>query len=126
VRQYAAFLQKTVQPLTLASAGSAIEQIVADPSRVNLQAWAVGANQSADRAGLLFCGDAMAAVREILRSSDGQGDPEAAVKDLVRWSVSADYMDLREQLGLTAEVAPAPPEVRQPQPFPRRPYKPGA
>lgn len=125
IRQYAAFLQKTVQPLTLASAGSAIEQIVADPSRVNLDAWVVGANQSADRAGLLFCGDSVAAVREILRAGDGQGDPEAAVKDLVRWSVSADFMDLREQLGLTAEVAPAPPEVRQPQPFPRRPYKPG-
>jgi golgin subfamily B member 1 len=124
VRKYTAFLQKTVQPLTLTSAGSAIEQIVADPSRVNLDAWVLGANQSADRAGLLFCGDAVAAVREMLRSSDSQGgDPEAAVKDLIRWSVSADYMDLREQLGLTNEVSTAAP-VRQPQPFPRRPYQP--
>ena len=125
VRKYAVFLQRTVQPLTLTSAGSAIEQIVADPSRVNLEAWALGANQSADRAGLLFCGDAVAAVREMLRSSDSQGgDPEAAVKDLVRWSVSADYMDLREQLGLVSEVAASSTAVRQPQPFPRRPYQP--
>jgi len=124
VKKYAGFLQRTVQPLTLASAGSAIEQIVADPSRVNLEAWSAGANQSADRAGLLFCGDAAAAVREMLRSSDTQaGDPEAAVKDLIRWSVSTDYMDLRDQLGLASEVTPAPP-VRQPQPFPRRPYQP--
>jgi hypothetical protein len=45
------------------------------------------------------------------------------VKDLIRWSVSGDYLDLREQLGLATEVAQAPP-VRQPEPFPRRPYKP--
>jgi tetratricopeptide (TPR) repeat protein len=123
-RKYTAFLQKSVQPLTLASAGSAIEQIVADPSRVNLEGWVVGANQSADRAGLLFCGDAVSAVREMLRSAESQdGDPESAVKDLIRWSVSGDYMDLREQLGLTQDVAPAAP-VRQPQPFPRRPYQP--
>ena len=124
VHNYAAFLQKTVQPLTLTSAGSAIEQIVADPARVNLDVWVLGANQSADRAGLLFCGDVVAAVREMLRSSDGQGgDSESAVKDLIRWSVSADYMDLRDQMGLTNEAAPAEP-VRQPQPFPRRPYQP--
>jgi len=123
-KKYMAFLQKSVQPLTLASAGSAIEQIVADPSRVDLEAWVAGANQSADRAGLLFCGDAVSAVREMLRSADGQGgDPESAVKDLVRWSVSADYMDLREQLGLTQVVATAQP-VRPPQPFPRKPYQP--
>lgn len=121
VRRYASFLQKTVQPLTLTSAGSAIEQIVADPGRVDLETWALGANQSADRAGLLFCGDAVAAVREMLRSSEAQsGDPEAAVKDLIRFGVSADYMDLRDQLGLATELEPAPP-VRQPQPFPRRP-----
>jgi hypothetical protein len=124
VHKYATFLQRTVQPLTLASATAAIEQIVADPGRVDLEAWAAGANQSADRAGLLLCGDTVAAVREVLRTSESQGgDAEAAVKDLIRWSVSGDYLDLREQLGLVTEVAQAP-TVRQPEPFPRRPYKP--
>jgi tetratricopeptide (TPR) repeat protein len=124
VRKYTAFLHKAVQPLTLAAAASAVEQIVAEPSRVNLDAWVQGANQSADRAGLLFCGDAVSAVREMLRAAERQGgDPESAVKDLIRWSVSADFMDLREQLGLAPQVAQAPP-VRQPQPFPRKPYDP--
>jgi hypothetical protein len=69
VHKYATFLQRTVQPLTLASATAAIEQIVADPGRVDLEAWAAGANQSADRAGLLLCADTVAAVREVLRTS---------------------------------------------------------
>jgi tetratricopeptide (TPR) repeat protein len=124
VQKYAAFLQRTVQPLTLASATAAIEQIVADPGRVDLDAWAAGANQSADRAGLLLCADTVSAVREVLRSSETQGgDAESAIKDLIRWSVTGDYLDLREQLGLSTEVAQAP-TVRKPEPFPRRPYKP--
>ena len=124
VRKYAEFLQRTVQPLTLASATAAIEQIVADPGRVDLDAWAAGANQSADRAGLLLCGDTPSAVREVLRLAESQGgDAESAVKDLIRWSVTGDYLDLREQLGLATEVAQAP-TVRKPEPFPRRPYRP--
>ena len=124
VRKYLAFLQRTVQPLTLASATAAIEQIVADPGRVDMVAWAAGANQSADRAALLMCGDSVSAVREILRSSESQSaDIDAQVKNVIRWSVSADYLDLREQLGLATEVAQTAP-VKKPAPFPRRPYRP--
>jgi tetratricopeptide (TPR) repeat protein len=124
VNKYVAFLQRTVQPLTLASATAAIEQIVADPGRVDLDAWASGASQSADRAGLLLCGDTASAVREVLRLSETQGgDAESAIKDLIRWSVTGDYLDLREQLGLSTEVAQAP-TVKKPEPFPRRPYRP--
>lgn len=123
VRQYAAFLHRTVQPLTLASATAAIEQIVVEPGRVDLRTWAAGANQSADRAALLLCGDVVSAVRELLRSDAQGGDVESAVKDLIRWSVSADHLDLREQLGLSTEVGDTPP-VRQSAPFPRRPSRP--
>jgi tetratricopeptide (TPR) repeat protein len=124
VRKYVAFLQRTVQPLTLASATAAIEQIVADPGRVDLDAWAAGANQSADRVALLLCGDTPAAVREVLRLAESQGgDAETSIKDLIRWSVTGDYLDLREQLGLATVVAQTP-TVRKPEPFPRRPYRP--
>ncbi len=124
VRKYVSFLQQTVQPSTLASATAAIEQIVADPGRVDMEVWAAGANQSADRAGLLLCGDIVSSVREVLRVAEAQGgDPETAVKNLIRWSVTTDYLDLREQLGLVTQVAQAAP-VRKPAPFPRRPYHP--
>jgi len=124
VRQYVTFLQRTVQPLTLASATAAIEQIVADPGRVDLDAWAAGANQSADRAGLLLCGDTVSAVREVLRAAETQGgDAETTIKNVIRWSVTGDYLDLREQLGLATEVAQLS-SVRQPEPFPRRPNRP--
>jgi hypothetical protein len=97
---------------------------VADPGRVDLDAWAAGANQSSDRAGLLLCADTVSAVREVLRSSESQGgDAESAIKDLIRWSVTGDYLDLREQLGLSTEVAQTTP-VKKPEPFPRRPYRP--
>ncbi|MBN2574585.1 MAG: hypothetical protein JXP73_08455 [Deltaproteobacteria bacterium] len=125
VRKYTTFLQRSVPPMALASASAAIEQIVADPGRVDLRTWAAGANMTADRAGLLLCGDIAAAVREVLRIGETQGgDVEGEVKDLIRWGVSADYLDLREQLGLASEVAQAQP-ARKPAPFPRRPYRPG-
>ena len=101
-----------------------IEQIVSEPGRVDLVSWAAGANQTADRAALLLCGDVVSAIREVLRAGEIQGgDTEMAVKDLIRWSVSTDHLDLREQLGLATEVAQAQP-VRKPAPFPRRPYRP--
>jgi hypothetical protein len=125
VRKYAAFLQRAVQSMALASASAAIEQIVAEPGRVDLVAWAAGANQTADRAGLLLCGDVVAAIREILRAAETQGgDAELSIKDLIRWCVGTDHLDLREQLGLATQVAQAQPG-RKPAPFPRRPYRPG-
>jgi tetratricopeptide (TPR) repeat protein len=125
VRKYFAFLQRAVVPMAMASATAAIEQIVADPGRVDLVGWAAGANQSADRAGLLVCGDPVAAIREVLRASETQGgDAETSVKDLIRWCVSTDHLDLREQLGLATQVAQAQPG-HKPAPFPRRPYRPG-
>jgi len=124
VRKYTAFLQRSVQPMALTSASAAIEQIVSEPGRVDLTAWAAGANQTADRAALLLSGDVVSAIREVLRASETQGgDAELAVKDLIRWCVSTDYLDLREQLGLATEVAQAQP-ARKPGPFPRRPYRP--
>jgi tetratricopeptide (TPR) repeat protein len=124
VKKYVTFLQRTVQPLTLASATAAIDQIIAEPNRVDLHTWSTGANQSMDRAGLLLCGDVVSAVREVLRTADSQvGNAEGSVKDLIRWSVSSDYLDLREQLGVATEVAQVSP-VRKPAPFPRRPYRP--
>jgi tetratricopeptide (TPR) repeat protein len=124
VRKYTAFLQRSVQPLTLASATAAIEQIVVEPGRVNLEAWSAGANQSADRAALLLCGDVVSAVREILRAPEVPGsDAETAVKELIRWSVSGDHLDLREQLGLATQVS-VPQPSRSPAPFPRRPSRP--
>ncbi len=125
VRKYAAFLQRSVPPTAFTSASAAIEQIATDPSRVDVVAWSAGANQTADRAGLLLCGDVVSGIREVLRAAEAQGgDAELAVKDMVRWSVSSDYLDLREQLGLATEVAQVQP-VRKPAPFPRRPYRPG-
>ena len=125
VRKYAVFLQRAVQPMALASVSAAIEQIVAEPGRVDLVAWAASANQTADRAGLLLCGDVVAAIREILRAAETQGgDTEVSIKDLIRWCVGADHLDLREQLGLATQVAQVQPG-RKPAPFPRRPYRPG-
>jgi tetratricopeptide (TPR) repeat protein len=125
VRKYAAFLNRSVPPMALTSASAAIEQIVAEPGRVDLVAWAAGANQTADRAGLLLCGDVVSGIREVLRAAETQGgEAEMAVKDLIRWCVNSDHLDLREQLGLATEVAQAQP-VRKPAPFPRRPYRPG-
>ena len=125
VRKYAAFLQRSVPPMAFTSASAAIEQIVAEPGRVDLPTWAAGAQP--DRRPRRAAPVRRRGVRQSARSSARPrrqgGDTEAAIKDLVRWCVSSDHLDLREQLGLATQVAQAQPG-RKPAPFPRRPYRP--
>ena len=59
------------------------------------------AEETGNRAGLLACGDVMAAAREIVKEARARRSrPEDAILALVRWGVSSDYFDLRTQLGL--------------------------
>jgi hypothetical protein len=84
---------------------SAVEQLVADPASIDLGAWAAAAEGNANRAGLIACGDVVAAARELVKEARATGTrPEAAILDLARWSVTTQHLDLREQLGLALVV----------------------
>ena len=66
-------------------------------------AWRSAAERTADRAGLLLCGDLGAAVRMLHASRGMAAGP--AVLDLVRWSVSEGHLGLRELLGMNVASA---------------------
>ncbi len=74
--------------------------------RVDLGAWVARADAIANRAGVIACGDVVAAAREVVREARASHTrPEGRILDLVRWSVSAAYLDLRSRLGLAMVVA---------------------
>jgi hypothetical protein len=105
VRKYVAFLHKAVPQAQWISMNSAVEQLIADPASIDLGAWAAAAEGNANRAGLIACGDVVAAARELVKEARATGTrPEAAILDLARWSVTTQHLDLREQLGLALVV----------------------
>ncbi|HJX54019.1 MAG TPA: hypothetical protein VJ801_14730 [Polyangia bacterium] len=105
VRKYVSFLHKALPQAQWVSMNSAVEQLVTDPASIDLGAWAAAAEESANRAGLVACGDVVAAARELVKEARvRQSRPEEAILGLARWSVTTQYLDLREQLGLALVV----------------------
>ena len=70
---------------------------------LDLATWRAAAEHTANRAGLLFCGDLGAAVRVLHATRGEAAGPE--VLDLMRWSVSEGHLGLREMLGIADSVA---------------------
>ncbi len=84
---------------------SAVEQLISDPASIDLGAWAAAAEENANRAGLIACGDVVAAARELVKEARARsGRPEEAILGLARWSVTTQHLELREQLGLALVV----------------------
>jgi len=73
-----------------------------------MAAWLAEADESANRAGLLACGDVVAAAREIVRDARAHHSrPEETILNLARWGIRTDYLDLRARLGLAMVPADA-------------------
>ena len=105
VRKYVAFLHKVLPQSQLISMHSAVEQLISDPASIDLHAWAAAAEENANRAGLVACGDVVAAARELVKEARARGTrPEEAILGLARWSVTTQHLELREQLGLALVV----------------------
>ena len=101
VRQYVSYLRKTLPSTHLPPIAAAVESLLGRTGFVDLDGWLAGVEETSNRAGLLACGDIMAAVREIHREARiRRTSPEESSLALVRWSVSMDYFDLRTRLGL--------------------------
>jgi tetratricopeptide (TPR) repeat protein len=108
VRKYLGFLHKVLPSSQLTRIATAVEQHPAVMGTGDLQAWAALSDKIANRAGLLACGDVVAAAREMVRDARAQRRrPESAILDLVCWSVSSDYLDLRAYLGLALDSSKA-------------------
>jgi hypothetical protein len=101
VKQYQTYLHRVLPPPQLAAIASAAEALLPDTGHIDLGPWIAGTIESGNRAGLLACGDLVAASREIVKEARAhRARPEESILELVRWGVSTDYLTLREELGL--------------------------
>lgn len=77
-----------------------VKAIAARSRTINLSQWQRALSRTADRAGLLLCGDLPAAIR-FLRDMSAPSDAVAA---LIDFAVGLDHCHLREHLGLSVDV----------------------
>ncbi|HEY5288425.1 MAG TPA: hypothetical protein VIJ59_00180, partial [Caulobacteraceae bacterium] len=102
VRQYAAFLERTLPPQLREQLAVLVRRLGPTVDLVSgLARWARAACFTSIRAGLLLAGDLEVAVRLGQTAAAAAGiDPADVIRDLVAWSISEGYFELRAQLGL--------------------------
>jgi hypothetical protein len=71
-------------------------------AEVDLHKWALAVDYTSTRAGFLLCNDLEIAAQQVLSEpmSVGSVDPREKIRDLIQWSVSEEYFELRNHLGL--------------------------
>jgi DNA-binding response OmpR family regulator len=66
---------------------------------INLSRWARALARSADRVGMILCGDPAVAARLVRETS-----PTAAVDDLIDWATGPEHLEVRARLGVSVDV----------------------
>jgi tetratricopeptide (TPR) repeat protein len=106
IKQYHSFFQRHLPPHAHEPLMSVVPALAAEGQGVDVAGWATGAQLTANRAGLVVCGDLMTATRAVGENPGGKGlTADEATADLIRWSVTPEHLALREQLGLAIENA---------------------
>jgi len=105
VKLYLTALQRTLSPHAHEPLMAVLPALVEGGQVADVASWSRAAMLTANRAGLLACGDPVTAARLAAAEASAHGmTPDEVVLDVVRWSVSPEHLGLREQLGLTVEA----------------------
>ena len=91
-------IEPILEPLHVDRLRGYFLRFVEDGGRTNLQRWALSAERTAARAGLLLAGD-LAAAEAVLRAESGK-DVDERMNDLLVYITSDRYAALRKQLGI--------------------------
>jgi tetratricopeptide (TPR) repeat protein len=96
-------LRQMVPPQLYEQLGVVVQQFLATKAEADLKKWSNAVDYTATRAGYLMCNDLEVAARlaQAEPVTVGSDDPKEKVRDLVQWTISDEYFNLREQLGLT-------------------------
>ncbi len=106
LQQQAQLIQKGIQPSQLSVLNSMAKKLMANPEAVDLARWLNGVEATTNRAGFVLCND-LAVAANMVRVSDRGGVPvggrtmEEKLSDLVLYSVSEPYFEIRKQLGMS-------------------------
>lgn len=80
----------------------AVQKILNSGRNPSLSAWLRAVDHTASRAGLLVCGDLRTAAKIIKDEPHpiGKADPQDKIRELIVFSISEDYFELRSDLGM--------------------------
>ena len=103
VDQYAAVMRTTIQPAWLEQLAMVVQRYLATKAEIDLNKWSQAVELTAHRVGFLICNDLALAARQIQQEPTVVGglQPKDKVKELLLYSISEQYFEVRQQLGLT-------------------------
>ena len=95
-------LRRFMPPQYMETLAEVVRLFIESKAEVDLHKWAKAVDYTSTRAGFLLCNDLETAVQQVLSEpiSVGSADPRDKVRDLIQWSVSEEYFELRASLGL--------------------------
>jgi hypothetical protein len=102
VNERVALLHQFLPPQQMEQLAEVVRRFIASGAEVELHKWAIAVDYTSTRAGFLLCNDLETAVAQIMSEpiAVGSADPKDKVRDLIQWSVSEEYFELRSHLGL--------------------------
>lgn len=102
IRATAQELAKYMQPVQMEGLRLVVKRFIDEGAKANIKRWNQAVEQTACRAGLLVCGDLDIAKKIIGAEPQLPGDlsPQEKMKDLLVYSVSEHYSELRKTLGI--------------------------
>ncbi|MEZ4226752.1 MAG: tetratricopeptide repeat protein [Polyangiaceae bacterium] len=102
IRATAQELAKHMQPVHLEGLRQVVKRFIEEGAKANIKRWNQAVEITACRAGLLVCGDLEIAKKVIGSESQLPGDlpPADKMKELLLFSVSEQYAQLRKALGI--------------------------
>jgi tetratricopeptide (TPR) repeat protein len=102
VNATAAELAKYMQPIHLEGLRLVVRKFIEDGAKANIKRWSQSVELTACRTGLLLCGDLEIARKIVGAEPQAPGDlpPQDKLKELVVFSVSSQYFQLRKSLGI--------------------------
>jgi tetratricopeptide (TPR) repeat protein len=103
VATYLPLIREHLSALVTEQLAIVVKSLIAEAPSVDTSRWGNGADATARRVGLLFCGDVRTAARLVSAEQQLVGGPTTAekVNELVAFSVSESFLATRERLGLT-------------------------
>jgi hypothetical protein len=102
VAERVALLQRFLPPQQMEQLAEVVRRFLESKADVDLHKWAISVDYTSTRAGFLLCNDLEIAVQQIMSEpiAVGSADPKDKIRDLIQWSVSEEYFELRSHLGL--------------------------
>jgi hypothetical protein len=102
IRATAQELAKYMQPVQLEGLRIVVKKFIDEGAKANIKRWSQAVDASCCRAGLLVCGDLEVAKKIIGAEPSFPGDltPQEKMKDLLLFTVSEGYTQLRKALGI--------------------------